>query len=61
MPWLPRLAARIGFQSAADSNATSGLHVAASLLATASLMAVLIASIMQMAARTYNPFIYFRF
>ena len=31
------------------------------LLATASLIAVLVASIMSMAARTYNPFIYFRF
>ena len=28
---------------------------------TASLAALLVASIMQMAARTYNPFIYFRF
>jgi len=32
-----------------------------SLLGTAALMALLVASIMQMAARTYNPFIYFRF
>jgi alginate O-acetyltransferase complex protein AlgI len=29
--------------------------------ATASLMVILVAAIMQMAARTYNPFIYFRF
>jgi len=29
--------------------------------ATASLLVVLVAAIMQMAARTYNPFIYFRF
>jgi alginate O-acetyltransferase complex protein AlgI len=29
--------------------------------ATASLMIILVASVMQMAARTYNPFIYFRF
>jgi alginate O-acetyltransferase complex protein AlgI len=29
--------------------------------ATASLMVMLVAAIMQMAARTYNPFIYFRF
>jgi alginate O-acetyltransferase complex protein AlgI len=29
--------------------------------ATASLMVILAAAVMQMAARTYNPFIYFRF
>jgi alginate O-acetyltransferase complex protein AlgI len=29
--------------------------------ATASLMVILVAAVMQMAARTYNPFIYFRF
>jgi hypothetical protein len=29
--------------------------------ATVSLMMILVAAIMQMAARTYNPFIYFRF
>jgi uncharacterized membrane-anchored protein len=29
--------------------------------ATAALAALLVASIMQIAARTYNPFIYFRF
>jgi alginate O-acetyltransferase complex protein AlgI len=29
--------------------------------ATASLMVILVAAILQMAARTYNPFIYFRF
>ena len=31
------------------------------LVSTAALVALLAASIMQMAARTYNPFIYFRF
>jgi hypothetical protein len=31
------------------------------LLTTATLMALLVASIVQVAARTYNPFIYFRF
>ena len=31
------------------------------LLNTAALMALLALSIMSMAARTYNPFIYFRF
>jgi alginate O-acetyltransferase complex protein AlgI len=30
-------------------------------LSTAALMLLLVASIMQIAARTYNPFIYFRF
>ena len=32
-----------------------------SLLSTTALVALLVASIMCMAARTYNPFIYFRF
>jgi hypothetical protein len=31
------------------------------LAATAALVLLLVASIMQVAARTYNPFIYFRF
>jgi hypothetical protein len=31
------------------------------LVNTAALMALLLASILQLAARTYNPFIYFRF
>ena len=31
------------------------------LLTTATLMVLLLLSIMSMAARTYNPFIYFRF
>jgi hypothetical protein len=62
MPWLPTLAAAIGLHPTAESgDAPTGFHVAASLLATTSLIAVLVASIMQMAARTYNPFIYFRF
>jgi alginate O-acetyltransferase complex protein AlgI len=60
-PWLPALAARIGLRSTSESHAATGMRTAASLLATASLVAVLAASIMQMAARTYNPFIYFRF
>jgi alginate O-acetyltransferase complex protein AlgI len=48
-PWLPALA-----RTREDSFPLA-------LASTAALMAVLIASIMQMAARTYNPFIYFRF
>jgi alginate O-acetyltransferase complex protein AlgI len=48
-PWLPAVAARMRRTAAAE------------LVATAALMAVLFASVMQMAARTYNPFIYFRF
>jgi alginate O-acetyltransferase complex protein AlgI len=60
-PWLPALAARIGVRSAEESTVPTTLQAAASLFATASLLAVLVASIMQMAARTYNPFIYFRF
>jgi alginate O-acetyltransferase complex protein AlgI len=59
-PWLPALAARV-LRSTAESKVTTRAHTAASLLAMASLLAVLVASIMQMAARTYNPFIYFRF
>jgi alginate O-acetyltransferase complex protein AlgI len=41
----------------ARTSASLGLDLAS----TAALMLVLFASIMQMAARTYNPFIYFRF
>jgi alginate O-acetyltransferase complex protein AlgI len=37
------------------------LAVGASFLSTAALVALLVASILQAAARTYNPFIYFRF
>ena len=50
-PWLPALAARL------DTGRSSSLP----LLNTAALMALLVLSIMSMAARTYNPFIYFRF
>jgi alginate O-acetyltransferase complex protein AlgI len=60
-PWLPALSDRLGLRSTADVQAATGMRTAVSLLATASLVAVLAASIMQMAARTYNPFIYFRF
>jgi alginate O-acetyltransferase complex protein AlgI len=51
-PWVPALAAReqrIGGRPLMD------------LLATAALLAMFVASVLQVAARTYNPFIYFRF
>ena len=38
-----------------------GLAWGLSAASTAALVALLVASILQMAARTYNPFIYFRF
>ena len=50
-PWVPALAARID----------DGKGWSVPLLNTAALMALLVLSIMSMAARTYNPFIYFRF
>jgi len=49
-PWVPALAAGL-------DDRRPGL----ALLNTAALMALLVLSIMSMAARTYNPFIYFRF
>jgi alginate O-acetyltransferase complex protein AlgI len=50
-PWVPALAARI------DDRGGWGVP----LVNTAALMALLVLSIMSVAARTYNPFIYFRF
>jgi alginate O-acetyltransferase complex protein AlgI len=50
-PWVPALAARID----------DGRGWSVPLLNTAALLALLVLSIMSMAARTYNPFIYFRF
>jgi alginate O-acetyltransferase complex protein AlgI len=50
-PWVPALAARI------DDGRGWGMP----LLNTAALLTLLLLSIMSMAARTYNPFIYFRF
>jgi alginate O-acetyltransferase complex protein AlgI len=50
-PWVPALAARID----------DGRGWGVALLNTAALLALLLLSIMSMAARTYNPFIYFRF
>jgi alginate O-acetyltransferase complex protein AlgI len=59
MPVVPALAAW------RDRVATSGRGVTVASLSlslnTAALMALLVASLMQIAARTYNPFIYFRF
>jgi len=56
IPWVPALAARIEAAPRRPELAWS-----MSALNTASLAALLVVSIMQMAARTYNPFIYFRF
>jgi alginate O-acetyltransferase complex protein AlgI len=53
-PWVPTLAARLERDGGAVLAATS-------LASTVTLGVLLIAAIMQMAARTYNPFIYFRF
>jgi len=50
-PWVPALAARLDQQSGP----------AVPIVNTAALAALLVLSIMSMAARTYNPFIYFRF
>jgi alginate O-acetyltransferase complex protein AlgI len=57
-PWIPALAARI------DARARAGrpsLAWSLSLVSTGALIVLLVASIMQVAAQTYNPFIYFRF
>jgi hypothetical protein len=52
---VPSLARRL---SAGDPNE---MHAPLALINTTALLALLVASIMSMAARTYNPFIYFRF
>ena len=54
-PWVPAVSARLARPE------RPGLSWSVDLLATATLMALLVASIMSMSARTYNPFIYFRF
>jgi alginate O-acetyltransferase complex protein AlgI len=54
-PWVPELAARF---SRADNDTESWRLQAVSTMA---LVALLAASILSVAARTYNPFIYFRF
>ena len=54
-PWVKTLADRI-----AASN-RSALAWSASLASVATLVVLLVASILQVASGTYNPFIYFRF
>jgi alginate O-acetyltransferase complex protein AlgI len=54
-PWVPALAARLARVRQTRARWSVGL------LGTATLMALLVLSIMSVAARTYNPFIYFRF
>jgi alginate O-acetyltransferase complex protein AlgI len=60
MPVIPALAQRLEHARVAASRPrfAFGLADAAS---SAAIAALLVASVMQMAARTYNPFIYFRF
>jgi len=54
-PWVPALSARLARVE------RPRLAWGVDLLGTATLMALLVASILSMSARTYNPFIYFRF
>jgi alginate O-acetyltransferase complex protein AlgI len=54
-PWVPALARRLSHVEPPH------FDWPVSLLSTTALVALLVASIMSMAARTYNPFIYFRF
>jgi alginate O-acetyltransferase complex protein AlgI len=54
-PWVPVLAARLARRRQPAFRSTLAL------VNTAMLGALLFASILQLAARTYNPFIYFRF
>jgi len=58
MPVVPALAARRGDE---ESGRRTGSVPWTAPLGAAALMALLVASLMQIAARTYNPFIYFRF
>jgi alginate O-acetyltransferase complex protein AlgI len=58
-PWVP--AVRAWLEGATDARPPRAPRWTVGALQTASLAVLLIASIMQMAARTYNPFIYFRF
>jgi alginate O-acetyltransferase complex protein AlgI len=59
MPVVPALAA--WRDRAAESGGAGRFAALSAPLNTAALMALLVASVMQIAARTYNPFIYFRF
>jgi alginate O-acetyltransferase complex protein AlgI len=54
-PWLPALATRLARRD------QPAFRLTLALVNTATLGALLFASILQLAARTYNPFIYFRF
>ena len=54
-PWVPTLATRLSRREEPP------WRVTLALVNTAALGALLFASILQLAARTYNPFIYFRF
>jgi alginate O-acetyltransferase complex protein AlgI len=54
-PWVPMLAARLARRD------QPAFRLTLALVNTATLGALLFASILQLAARTYNPFIYFRF
>ena len=55
-PWVPALAGRL-----AGRRPEGGSDWGIALVGSATLAALLVASIMNVAARTYNPFIYFRF
>jgi alginate O-acetyltransferase complex protein AlgI len=55
-PWVPALAARLE-KAPGRTGLTGGIELAG----TVALVALLGACILQMSARTYNPFIYFRF
>jgi hypothetical protein len=59
MPIVPALAARRAL--AAQGGGRLGLTSDVDALGATALVMLLVASIMQIAARTYNPFIYFRF
>jgi alginate O-acetyltransferase complex protein AlgI len=58
-PWVPALAARL--EQAPGRTGRTGLTGDIELVGTLALVALLGACILQMSARTYNPFIYFRF
>jgi alginate O-acetyltransferase complex protein AlgI len=55
MPWVPALSTRV------ERDPDPARRTPIQALSAAALVALLVASILQMAARTYNPFIYFRF
>jgi hypothetical protein len=58
-PWLPALGRRLAHPEAEGRGGT--LSASVSSLATLGLWVVLAGCVMLIAARTYNPFIYFRF